>query len=58
MQKTPEAMQADVKHTIQCAEDAAECDYSKMYLGFNDAGYKVIKDKLFELFPTKSRYEK
>lgn len=56
--RRPDVMQKDIKHTIQNAEDAAKCDFTKTYLGFNDEGYRALKDKLFERFPEKSIYEK
>lgn len=45
------------KNTVESDENKNPI-LDKSLLGYNDKGFKVLKSKLFEMFPNKSKYEK
>jgi hypothetical protein len=49
--------QADYKHTVEGPVPAGFDPLTKLYVGYNDTGFAAIRDKLLEIFPTRSSYE-
>lgn len=49
--------QADYKNTVEGPVSPSFSPQDKLYLGYNDTGFSALREKLFAIFPDKSRFE-
>lgn len=49
---------SEYKQTFEAPIPESQVKFDRMFAGCNDVGFDIIRRKLFEQFPAKSRYEK
>ena len=49
---------SEYKQTFEAPIPESQVKFDRMFVGCNDVGFDIIRRKLFELFPTLSRFEK